>query len=98
MSPGAARRTDPESSHEAAAKVDASRLERLVWITLLEIGTSSAEEVADYLNIDKQSITPRFAPLERKGLIVKTSEKHRNRSGILVQTWRAIPQPKKGEE
>jgi|TARA_R110000796_G_C14536098_1_gene432420 hypothetical protein len=66
---GAVRGTDPSTSHEAAAATNATQLEELVFNSLLRDGPGASDTVAERLHIDKDSITPRFAPLRRRGRI-----------------------------
>jgi|688.fasta_scaffold130242_6 hypothetical protein len=66
-----ARNTDPESSHEAADSIDATKLQRLVIEALNETKipmTSLA--IATHLNIPVWSISPRMKPLENLNQIV----------------------------
>ncbi len=75
ISRGLARRTDPETSHEAARKVDATKQERVVLDALKDYGDMTSEEVAAVtgpeISATLQSITPRFRPLATKGLIIE---------------------------
>ena len=75
-----ARRSDPPTSHDAAARVDATRLEARVLEALAKYPMTS-RECADYLGLDLVTISPRFAPLERKGRIYRTTIK-RGRSQV----------------
>lgn len=69
--PGLARNTDPLTSHQAAETVNTSRLEAIV----LEAYRASPQgltqdELADKLpNIPLNTLSPRLAPLIRKGLL-----------------------------
>ena len=78
-----ARKTDPETSHIAAELVDAARLEGLVLDAIRECRLDfnphgmHCDEIWRAVrmmnpgeDIPLQSITPRIAPLKRKGLIV----------------------------
>lgn len=68
---GYARNTDPESSHEAAERVDATRLQQLVLEALKAVGVPMTSlRIAEYLGIPVWSISPRMKPLENLGLIV----------------------------
>lgn len=67
--PAHARRTDPATSHEAAASVDTTTLERLVLNALDTWGPMTMHQVATALRLDLVTVSPRFAPLRRKGLI-----------------------------
>lgn len=68
-----ARTTDPNTSHEAAAAIleKIPELERRVLDalrTVLPKGMTQPK-TAVYLDMQEKSITPRFRPLARKGLI-----------------------------
>lgn len=76
---GLARTSDPSTSHNAANKVDAPKLADLVMVQLRKRPQTS-EEVAAALNKELGSITPRFAGLEREGLIYKTGERRKGKS------------------
>jgi hypothetical protein len=86
MAEAYARTSDPDTSHDAARAVDASRLEQVVLGTLKTYGPLTARGVAHLSLVDLQSITPRFAPLARKGLIRRTGVK-RGRSYL----WDVTP-------
>lgn len=88
---GAARHEDPGTSKEAAAKLDASGLLQLVLEHLQACGERGAtsEEVANAVGVDLQSISPRFAQLQRAGKIWKDGTKRPGSSGRKRQVWRA---------
>ena len=68
---GYARNTDPATSHEAAERVDVTKLQKLVIEALNETKipmTSLA--IARHLNIPVWSISPRMKPLENLNQIV----------------------------
>ena len=64
-----ARRTDPETSHAAAALVDASTLSGRVLAELRQNGPATIHSMAERLGISLVTASPRFAPLRRAGLI-----------------------------
>lgn len=70
-----ARRTDPDTSHEAAAVVDVLGLEDRVLKVLAARGPLTAKEVAEILEIPQVSASPRFSPLAEKGLIKRTGQR-----------------------
>ena len=75
--PAAARRHDPDTSKAARDGLlttgAAAALERRVLVALVELGGQGTnEQAAIQSGIDLQSISPRFAPLERRGLIERT--------------------------
>ena len=77
MIPGEVRRTDPQTSHDAANALDASQLERLVVGCIRKNGPIASDRVAQMLGMSLQSISPRFRPLANKGLIrVNTAGAH----------------------
>lgn len=67
--PALARNTDPQTSHDAAHRVDTNRLEGMV-MRALEHGAKNSKEIAEFLGVDKWSISPRMAPLVKKGLVM----------------------------
>lgn len=78
---GAVRRIDPETSKAAAKEVRANELELVFLACLRRHGPSTAEEVTDLTGRPIDSITPRGAPLKRKGLIRWNGEKRPGASG-----------------
>lgn len=78
-----ARKTDPQTSHEAASGVQTSPLESLVLEALKASPRGcTADELADKLpDIRMNTLTPRFASLMRKGLIRDTGERRAGKSG-----------------
>ena len=66
---GAARRTDPSTSHQAAAGVDTTRMEGMVVRCLWKHGPNTADRVADLCGVEVPAITPRFRPLANKKMI-----------------------------
>lgn len=84
-----ARRTDPDTSQEAAEKIDAARLERMVYeaICMYPNGCTSDQIMRHFPNHGVQTISPRFAPLIRKGLIYDTGER---RKGGLGRSQRVL--------
>lgn len=78
-----ARETDPDTSHEAAETVDTAQLEAMVYEVIKQHPQGCiADDVENALwKYRSHSITPRFAPLLRKGLIVDTGERRKAGSG-----------------
>lgn len=88
--PGAHRHDDPDTSVAAAMSIDASRLEAIVLEALRKcLNGATTRELADILGIDWGSVTPRMAPLARKGLIYATSERRVGKSGRSGIVWKA---------
>jgi len=73
--PARARRTDPETSHDAAKHVDPDSSRAKVILALYRGGKGSSAHVARYLNKTVISVSPCFAPLRRQGFIHDTGER-----------------------
>ena len=80
-----ARNTDPETSHQAAATVDANALEERALGVLRSEGNLNTKEMSELTGIHVNSLSPRMKPLELKGLVRRTDEK---RGGCIV--WEAV--------
>jgi DNA-binding Lrp family transcriptional regulator len=95
---GLARNTDPDTSHEAA-KLNTSTLESRVLEAINANGPMTTEEIAQATGIDLQSITPRIAPLRRRGYIFDSGLRRNGASGRSRIVWAAaeeiIPEPVK---
>ena len=90
--PGGARNTDPETSHEAAESIDTTALERIVYdtIKMFPNGCIGDDVVKMLPQFGIQTISPRYAPLLRKGWIVDTGEKRKARSGRSQRVMKAV--------
>jgi hypothetical protein len=86
---GYARREDPATSKEAAITVNSAALEVLVVDALRSNPDASIQDVVEITGERYRSISPRFAPLRRKGLIYVSGKKKAVQTGRTVQTWRA---------
>jgi DNA-binding PucR family transcriptional regulator len=86
------RRKDPDTSHEAAKTVDTAMLERMVYeiIAMFPRGCTAEDVERALPNIRSHSITPRFAPLIKKGLIVDTGLRKKASSGRNQRIVKAI--------
>lgn len=80
-----ARRTDPDTSRSAAARIDGSGLAERVLGALAD-GDATTHELAERLGLSLVTVSPRLAPLRRKGLVVEAGR----RDGRTV--WRRVPQ------
>ena len=85
-----ARTHDPKTSWEAAESVDTSRLEKIVLSSIKAHGKIGAthDEVWSHLikshrhsTFREGSITPRYATLERKGLITRNGDTRQGTAG-----------------
>lgn len=87
--PPLARRTDPETSHDAARSVEPT-LSSIEAAVLKAVPKAPADvtldEVVEATGLDKVTASPRFKPLEEKGLIVRTG-KRRGLSGRQQTSW-----------
>jgi len=86
------RATDPITSYEAAVTVNTTKTEELVYEAIAKYpnGCISDDLEKDLPNIHSRSITPRFAPLIRKGFIEDTGEKRKGKSGRYQRVMKAI--------
>lgn len=78
------RRNDPDTSHEAATKVDSSRLEQMVYQAIVDYGRRgciSDEVRARFPDLPYSSVTARYSALLRKKLIVDTGRRRKGDSG-----------------
>ena len=86
-----ARRTDPETSHEAAESLNVATLLGRVYHCLKTNGVPMTQwEVTWALNETKQNISPRFRQLEEKMLIKRVGKrKAKNDQGGMTnqETW-----------
>ena len=83
-----ARRGDPNTSKDAAATVNSAALEVLVVDALRSNPDASIQDVVEITGERYRSISPRFAPLRRKGVIYTSGKKKAVQTGRTVQTWR----------
>lgn len=93
---GLAREDDPDTSQEAAALVDASKLFRAIYRVMLLFGEGgcTTDQVADALpDIPIQSITPRFVQMEKLGYIERTGDKRMGNHGRLQEVKRVLHPP-----
>jgi hypothetical protein len=82
-----ARSSDPETAHDAADSTNAARMKQLVVNALTVIGPATSEEVAAYTGEPLVSVSPRFRPLERTG-VIEEAGRRKNRSGKMAIAWR----------
>tara|TARA_R100001244_G_scaffold786_3_gene1494 strand:+ start:8107 stop:8505 length:399 start_codon:yes stop_codon:yes gene_type:complete len=83
-----ARRTDPETSHAAAAAMEgtpAAGLQTAILAALVRFGPMTALEIENAVrqtlpDVDSNTITPRLAPMRRAGLIERTGIKRPGRT------------------
>ena len=88
------RRNDPDTSQAAAAKVDSTKLEQLVYETIKSFGNRgciSDEVRALYPAMPYSSVTARYKALMDKGFIEDTGERRNGSSGRPQRVMRAKP-------
>lgn len=70
-----ARASDPETSHEAAAKVNVGELEaKVLKVLRVAEGPKSSHDIAAILGAELVSISPRMKPLEARGLVERAGK------------------------
>lgn len=75
-----ARSSDPSTSKEAADRIYpyVNNLEREVLEALDRLGRGTIVEIAEEAGVDKWSISPRLAPLRRRGLVEEVAKDGRS--------------------
>lgn len=91
------RKTDPETSADAAKSTNTATLEEIVYNILVEAGQKGmiSDEVRDicqkrYNITAYSSVTARYKSLYDKGLIAYTGEKRKGKSGKQQRVMHAI--------
>jgi predicted transcriptional regulator len=87
---GSYRRTDPETSKEAAHSINAGTLEDQVYQYMVKHGPTILDDVVRDLKMDKETASPRFAKLEDAGLIELTGIKRPGKKGRPQQEWKVL--------
>jgi hypothetical protein len=88
-----ARATDPDTSHDAAKSFDPNALEAKVLEVIQSYGQDGCikDQILQHFPADAApTITPRLAPLMRKGWIEDTGERRKGNSGRNQRVHRAI--------
>ena len=79
-----ARRDDPDTSHEAAASIDTTRLEQMVLDAIASFGATgciSDEVQAKFPGYAYSSVTARYRALIDKGFVVVDGDRRPGKSG-----------------
>jgi len=86
------RSSDPITSIEAAEQVDSTKLESMVYEAIAKHpnGLTSDEIMLYFPNHGVQTISPRYAPLIRKGLIEDSGEKRKGKSGKFQRVLKVV--------
>lgn len=85
-----ARRTDPDTAHEAAAAVNVTDSEERVLTSLRVRGPSTSYEVAAHYGRPVEQVSPAFRPLVRKGLIRDSGERKLADTGRRRIVWELV--------
>jgi hypothetical protein len=83
------RTTDPSTSREAAVGLCTAHLEGLVydWIRAQGFNGATSEEVSVSLGLPRVTVSPRLAPLKRKGFVCSTNRRRLGASGRSQIVW-----------
>lgn len=86
------RTTDPDTSMNAAEKVDSTKLEQQVYEVIAKYpdGCIAEEVMSHFPNHGIQTISPRYAPLIRKGFIEDTGERRKASTGHSQRVMKVI--------
>lgn len=69
---GLSRRSDPRTSKRAGSLLDPGKLCGEVYAALKQLGPSPEYVIAEHINRERVSVSPRFAQLRDAGYIRKT--------------------------
>ena len=84
------RKTDPDTS-KTAAKTVVSNMELVVLEAIKAFPDGCiADDVVAHLQMRWDTVTPRFAPLLRKNLIIDTGERRKGASGRSQRVLKAL--------
>jgi len=86
------RKEDPDTSKDAAEKVDSTKLEQMVYEAIAKYpdGCIADDVMTHFPNRGIQTISPRYAPLIRKGFIEDTGERRKSSTGRSQRVMKAI--------
>lgn len=92
--PGAARSTDPDTSQQAARSIDAGAVEAIVYQAIRSFPKGCIpEQVYQALpQFTMVTVSPRFATLKNRGLIVDTGFRRMASSGRSQRVLKAVTQ------
>jgi hypothetical protein len=87
-----ARKENPDTSKDAAERVDSTKLEQLVYEVIAKYpnGCIADDVMTHFPNHGIQTISPRYAPLIRKGFIEDTGERRKSSTGRSQRVMRVI--------
>ena len=86
------RKEDPDTSKGAAEKVDSTKLEQMVYEAIAKYpdGCIADDVMTHFPSHGIQTISPRYAPLIRKGFIEDTGERRKSSTGRSQRVMKAI--------
>jgi predicted ArsR family transcriptional regulator len=83
-----ARRRDPDTSHDAAASIRMSDMERRVYRCLGgKLGAATSFEIAAFLGLSLVTVSPRLKPLVEKGLVRDSGRRKLGETGRPRIIW-----------
>jgi hypothetical protein len=90
---GLTRNTDPDTSHDAADRVNSAAIFALIeaFLKRTDPREYAQIEIARMIDIDKWSVTPRMVQMEEKGTVVRCAEKlalNSNNKMTWMEGWR----------
>jgi hypothetical protein len=88
---GLARRTDPQTSHDAARSVDPSGQWAVTLRALAELGEANRFELSLVCELDEQQLSRRLSELAEQRRIVLTGATRPGISGRQQRVWRLAP-------
>jgi hypothetical protein len=86
------RKEDPDTSKDAAEKVDSTKLEQMVYEAVAKYpnGCIADDVMTHFPSHGIQTISPRYAPLIRKGFIEDTGERRKSSTGRSQRVMKVI--------
>lgn len=87
-----ARRSDPETSEAAAESIRPTELEAEVLASLKSFGEKGAttHELQARMGLERVTVSPRMAPLVRKGYAIQTDKRRPGPSGRSCIVFQAL--------
>lgn len=87
--PVRARKSDPNTSHKAAATVKAGTVRALI-LHCLSTHNLTTEQIAAILDKPRDSISPHMKPLEKMGHVRRTGQVSVSNSGKECEIWEKV--------
>lgn len=85
-----ARSSDPDTSHQAAARVHefGDKHHGIIAVCLRQHGSLTADQIAALTRLDKYQVCRRLPEMERAGMVEPTGETRTTTSGRQARCWR----------